>query len=253
MTSFQLTDKVILVNGGSRGIGEAFAREFARRGATVIVASRKQEGVDAVAAAINADGGKAVGMACHTGDVEQIDALFNRIEADYGRLDGLVNNAATNPYFGPFIDAPESAFDKTFEVNVKGYFLMSQCAARLMVKNENGGSILNIASIEGISPSPMMAIYSMTKSAVIMLTKTVAKEMGGANIRCNCICPGLTETKFAKVLIDTPEIHNQQVGKTPLGRHAQPEEMVGAAVYLMSDASSFTTGAILTVDGGAIV
>lgn len=253
MTSFQLTDKVILVNGGSRGIGEAFAREFGRRGATVIVASRKQEGVDAVAEAIVAEGGKAVGMTCHTGDPAQIDALFSRIEAEYGRLDGLVNNAATNPYFGPFVDAPESAFDKTFEVNVKGYFMMAQRAARLMVKNEKGGSILNIASIEGISPSPMMAIYSMTKAAVIMLTKTVAKEMGGANIRCNCICPGLTETKFAKVLIDTPEIRDVQVGKTPLARHAQPEEMVGAAVYLMSDASSFTTGSILTVDGGAVV
>lgn len=253
MTSFQLTDKVILVNGGSRGIGEAFAREFARRGATVIVASRKQEGVDAVAKAIVDEGGKAVGMVCHTGDGEQIDALFARIEAEYGRLDGLVNNAATNPYFGPFVEAPESAFDKTFDVNVKGYFMMSQRAARLMVKNDSGGSILNIASIEGISPSPMMAIYSMTKAAVIMLTKTVAKEMGGANIRCNCICPGLTETKFAQVLIDTPEIRDEQVGKTPLARHAQPEEMVGAAVYLMSDAASFTTGAILTVDGGAVM
>lgn len=253
MTSFELTEKVILVNGGSRGIGEAFAREFARRGATVIVASRKQEGVDAVAKAIVDEGGKAVGMVCHTGDGEQIDALFARIEAEYGRLDGLVNNAATNPYFGPFVEAPESAFDKTFDVNVKGYFMMSQRAARLMVKNDTGGSILNIASIEGISPSPMMAIYSMTKAAVIMLTKTVAKEMGGANIRCNCICPGLTETKFAKVLIDTPEIRDEQVGKTPLARHAQPEEMVGAAVYLMSDAASFTTGAILTVDGGAVM
>ena len=253
MTSFQLTDKVILVNGGSRGIGEAFAREFARRGATVIVASRKQEGVDAVAKAIVDEGGKAVGMVCHTGDGEQIDALFARIEAEYGRLDGLVNNAATNPYFGPFVEAPESAFDKTFDVNVKGYFMMSQRAARMMVKNDLGGSILNIASIEGISPSPMMAIYSMTKAAVIMLTKTVAKEMGGAKIRCNCICPGLTETKFAQVLIDTPEIRDIQVGKTPLARHAQPEEMVGAAVYLMSDAASFTTGAILTVDGGAVM
>lgn len=252
MTSFRLTDKIILVNGGSRGIGEAFAKEFARRGATVIVASRRQEGVDAVAKAINEAGGTAVAKACHTGDPAQIDALFEWIEAEYGRLDGLVNNAATNPYFGPFVEAPESAFDKTFEINVKGYFLMAQRACRLMVKG-GGGSILNIASIEGISPSPMMAIYSMTKAAVIMMTKTIAKELGSAGIRCNCICPGLTETKFAKVLIDTPEIRDRQVGKTPLGRHAQPKEMAGAAVYLMSEASSFTTGAILAVDGGAVV
>ena len=252
MTSFQLTGKIILINGGSRGIGEAFALEFARRGATVIVASRKQEGCEAVAKAIIDAGGQAAAMACHTGDPAQIDALFEWIEAEYGRLDGLVNNAAANPYFGPFVEAPEAAFDKTFEVNVKGYFLMAQRAARLMLKG-GGGSILNIASIEGISPSPMMAIYSMTKAAVIMMTKTIAKELGGAGIRCNCICPGLTETKFAKVLIDTPEIRDRQVGKTPLARHAQPEEMAGAAVYLMSDAASFTTGAILTVDGGAVI
>ncbi|MBX3175949.1 MAG: glucose 1-dehydrogenase [Candidatus Hydrogenedentes bacterium] len=252
MTSFELTGKIILINGASRGIGEAFAREFARRGATVIVASRKQEGCEAVARAIVEEGGQAVARACHTGDLAQVDALFEWIEAEYGRLDGLVNNAATNPYFGPFVEAPEAAFDKTFDVNVKGYFLMAQRAARLMIK-AGGGSILNIASIEGISPSPMMAIYSMTKAAVIMMTKTIAKELGGAGVRCNCICPGLTETKFAKVLIDTPEIRDRQVGKTPLGRHAQPEEMAGAAVYLMSDAASFTTGAILTVDGGAVV
>jgi len=252
MTSFELTDKIILVNGGSRGIGEAFALEFARRGATVIVASRKLESCESVAKAIVAEGGKAAAKACHTGDIEQVDALFAWIEAEYGRLDGLVNNAATNPYFGPFVEAPESAFDKTFDVNVKGYFMMAQRAARLMIKG-GGGSILNIASIEGISPSPMMAIYSMTKAAVIMMTKTIAKELGGAGIRCNCICPGLTETKFAKVLIDTPEIRDRQVAKTPLARHAQPEEMAGAAVYLMSDAASFTTGAILTVDGGAVV
>ena len=252
MTSFQLTDKVILVNGGSRGIGEAFAREFARRGATVIVTSRKQEGVDAVARAIVEGGGKAVGRVCHTGNAEQVDEVFAWVEAEYGRLDGLVNNAATNPYFGPFVEAPESAFDKTFEVNVKGYFMMSQRACRLMLKN-GGGSIVNVASIEGISPSPMMAIYSMTKSAVIMMTKSLAREMGGAGIRCNCICPGLTETRFAQVLIDTPEIRDRQVSRTPLGRYAQPAEMTGAAVYLLSDASSFTTGAIITVDGGAVI
>lgn len=252
MTAFELTDKVILLNGGSRGIGEAIAREFAQRGATVIVASRRLEGCEAVARAITESGGKAVARACHTGDPAQIDALYAWIEAEFGRLDGLVNNAATNPYFGPFVEAPESAFDKTFDVNVKGYFLMAQRAASLMIQG-GGGSILNIASIEGISPSPMMAIYSMTKAAVIMMTKSIAKELGGTGIRCNCICPGLTETKFAKVLIDTPEIRDRQVGKTPLARHAQPEEMTGAAVYLMSDAASFTTGAILTVDGGAVV
>lgn len=249
MSNFSLQGKVALINGGSRGIGEAFALEFARLGATVIVSSRRQEGVDAVAQAINAAGGKAVGMACHTGQPEQVDALFDRIKKEFGQLDILVNNAATNPYFGPILTASEQAFDKTFEVNVKGYFLMAQRAAQMMTE-QGGGSIINIASIEGIRPSPMMGIYSMTKAAVIMLTKSMAKELGSSNVRVNCICPGLTETKFAKVLIDTPEIYEHYIQAAPMARHAQPEEIVGAAVYFASDASSYTTGAILTVDGG---
>ncbi|MBI2422107.1 MAG: glucose 1-dehydrogenase [Candidatus Hydrogenedentes bacterium] len=252
MTDFNLTDKVILVNGASRGIGESFALEFAARGAKVVVTSRKQESVDAVAQAIRAKGGTALPVACHTGQPDRIAALFEKIRAEFGRLDVLVNNAATNPYFGPFITAPETAFDKTFEVNVKGYFLMAQQAAQLMTA-QGKGSIINIASIEGITPSPMMSIYSMTKAAVIMLTKSLAVELGPANVRCNCICPGLTETRFAKVLIETEEIYKRQMEHTPMGRHAQPEEIAGAAVFLASDASSYTTGAIITCDGGSSI
>lgn len=249
MGMFDLSGKVILVNGGSRGIGEAMALEMGAHGATVIVSSRKLEAVQAVADKITAAGGAARAFACHTGQLEQVDALFANIQAEFGRLDVLVNNAATNPYFGPMVHAPESAFDKTFEVNVKGYFMMAQRAGQMMV-DQGKGSIINIASIEGISPSPMMGIYSMTKAAVIMMTKAIAKELGGSNVRCNCICPGLTETKFAKVLIDTPEIYDHYVQRAPLARHAQPSEIVGAALYFASDASSYTTGAILPVDGG---
>lgn len=249
MSMFDLTGRVILVNGGSRGIGEAMAMELGALGATVLVSSRKKDAVQAVADAIIAQGGKAHAYACHTGQAEQIDALFSAIKAEHGRLDVLINNAATNPYFGPMIHAPESAFDKTFEVNAKGYFMMAQRAAQIMVE-QGKGSIINIASIEGLSPSPMMGIYSMTKAAVIMMTKALAKELGGSNVRCNCICPGLTETKFAKVLIDTPEIYDHYIQRAPLARHAQPSEIVGAAVYFASDASSYTTGAILPVDGG---
>lgn len=249
MSMFDLSGRVILVNGGSRGIGEAMAMELATLGATVLVSSRKKDAVQAVADAIVAKGGKAHAYACHTGQVEQVDALFSAIKAEHGRLDVLINNAATNPYFGPMIHAPESAFDKTFEVNAKGYFMMAQRAAQIMVE-QGKGSIINIASIEGLSPSPMMGIYSMTKAAVIMMTKALAKELGGSNVRCNCICPGLTETKFAKVLIDTPEIYDHYIQRAPLARHAQPSEIVGAAVYFASDASSYTTGAILPVDGG---
>jgi NAD(P)-dependent dehydrogenase (short-subunit alcohol dehydrogenase family) len=250
MDRFRLDGKIALINGGSRGIGEAFGRAFAEQGATVILASRNQAAVDAVAESIRADGGAATGVACHAGKAEQVDALFARIKNDYGRLDILVNNAATNPYFGPIVAAPEAAFDKTFEVNCKGYFLMAQRAAQMMV-DQGGGSIINIASIEGLRPSPMMGVYSMTKAAVIMLTKALARELGGAGVRCNCICPGLTDTKFASVLINTPEIHEHYVSSAPMGRHAQPEEMVGAALYLASDASSYTSGAVISCDGGS--
>ena len=252
MNDFGLEGKIALINGGSRGIGEAIAKGFANHGATVILSSRKQEGVDAAARAIVAEGGKAVGMACHAGKVDQVAALFTRIQSEFGRLDILVNNAATNPYFGPLVHAPEEAFDKTFEVNCKGYFLMAQQAARMMVEQQ-AGSIINIASIEGLTPSPMMGIYSMTKAAVIMMTKALAKELGCANVRCNCICPGLTDTRFAASLINTPEIHDQYVARSPMGRHALPEEMVGAALYLASKAASYTNGAIITCDGGATV
>jgi NAD(P)-dependent dehydrogenase (short-subunit alcohol dehydrogenase family) len=252
MNDFSLEGKIALINGGSRGIGEAIAKSFAAHGATIILSSRKQEGVDAAARAIVAEGGKAVGIACHAGKADQVAALFARIQKEFGRLDILVNNAATNPYFGPLVHAPEEAFDKTFEVNCKGYFLMAQQAARMMVEQQEG-SIINIASIEGLTPSPMMGIYSMTKAAVIMMTKAIAKELGCVNVRCNCICPGLTDTRFASTLINTPEIHDQYVARSPMGRHAMPEEMVGAALYLASKAASYTNGAIITCDGGAAV
>jgi len=252
IADFSLTDKIAIITGASRGIGEAIARGMAEQGATVVLASRKQEALDAVAASITAGGGKALAVACHMGKPDQIQALFERVKSEYGRLDVLVNNAATNPYFGPAVEASESVFDKTFEVNVKGCFLMSQHAARMMVA-QGAGSIINIASMVGVSPAPMQGVYSMTKAAVIAMTKVFAKELGGAGVRCNAICPGLTETKFARVLIDTKEIYETYIRDVPLGRHAQPSEMVGAAIYLASDASSYTTGSILVCDGGRLV
>ncbi len=249
MTSFTLENKIALITGGSRGIGAAIARGFAEQGATVIIAARKQSTIEETVTAIQASGGKASGIACHTAKATEVDALFNKIGKEFGKLDILVNNAATNPYFGPFIEAEESAFDKTFEVNVKGYFLTVQYGARMMVE-QGGGSIINIASIEGLSPSPMMGLYAMTKAAVIMLTKVIARELGGSRVRCNCICPGLTETRFSRVLLETPELHKHYVDKTPLGRHALPDEVVGLALYLASDASAYVTGAIIPCDGG---
>lgn len=251
IADFSLADKVAVITGASRGIGEAIARGMAEYGATVVLASRKQAALDAVAASIAEGGGEAIAIACHTGDASAIANLFEGVKSELGRVDVLVNNAATNPYFGPVLHAPESVYDKTFEVNVKGYFLMAQNAAKMMVE-QGSGSIINVASMVGISPSPMQGIYSMTKAAVISMTKSFAKELGGAGVRSNAICPGLTDTKFAKVLIDTPEIYEMAMRNVPLARHAQPNEMVGAAVYLASDAASYTTGAILVCDGGSV-
>ena len=170
IVDFSMQDQVAVVTGASRGIGEAIARGFAEQGATVVVCSRKQEGLEEVAEKIAAEGGKAVPIACHAGKVEAIEALFERVENELGRLDVLVNNAATNPYFGPAIDMPEWAFDKTLEVNLKGYFVHIQQAARLMQKG-GGGSIINVASIAGIRPGPNELTYALTKAAVINMTK----------------------------------------------------------------------------------
>jgi len=250
-TSFDLDGKVAIVTGASRGIGEAIARGFAEHGAPVVLASRKQEALDAVAESINAEGrGRAIAIACHTGKPDQISALFDRVQSEFGRIDILVNNSATNPYFGAAVDCPESAFDKTMEVNVKGYFLMSQHAGRAMAA-AGGGSIINVASIAAFSPGPFQVVYSMTKAAVANMTKGFAKELGPQGVRVNAIAPGVVGTRFAAALVENPEIMEQYNAVTPLGRIAQPQEMVGAALYLASDASSYTTGAVLVLDGGA--
>jgi NAD(P)-dependent dehydrogenase (short-subunit alcohol dehydrogenase family) len=247
--SFSMKDKVAIVTGASRGIGESIAKTFAENGAKVVLASRKQESLDAVAASIKESGGEALPIACHTGHVDMIDALYDKVMDTFGRVDVLVNNAATNPFFGNVLDVPEGAYDKTFEVNTKGYFFMAQKAGRIMVEQKSG-SIVNIASIAGLRGSPMQAVYGMTKAAVIHMTKAFALELGPMGVRCNAICPGLTETHFASVLIETDEIYKIALESIPLKRHAQPVEIASAALYLASDASSFTTGSTIVVDGG---
>jgi NAD(P)-dependent dehydrogenase (short-subunit alcohol dehydrogenase family) len=247
--SFSLKDKVAVVTGASRGIGESIARTFAENGAKVVLASRKQDALDTVAASINESGGEALAMACHTGKLDMIDALYDKVMDTYGKVDILVNNAAANPYFGTSLHAPESAYDKTFEVNTKGYFFMAQKAANIMVE-QGYGSIVNIASVAGMRAPVMQVIYGMTKAAVILMTKGMAAELGPSGVRVNAICPGLTETHFASVLIETEDIYKRALEGIPLKRHAQPTEIAGAALYLASDASSFTTGSCVVIDGG---
>ena len=246
---FDLTGKIALVSGASRGIGAAIAKLLAGQGAHTIVSSRRQADCEAVVADITAAGGSAAALACHIGELDQIGALFAKVREKHGRLDVLVNNAAANPYFGSILKTDPNAFQKTVDVNIRGYFFMSTHGAQLMIEN-GGGSIINVASVNGVNPANFQGIYSITKAAVISMTKAFAVECAEAGVRCNALLPGLTDTKFASVLVNTPAILQRALAHIPMRRVAQPSEMAGAVLYLASAASSYTTGAIVNVDGG---
>ena len=246
---FDLTGRIALVSGASRGIGEAVAYCLAGHGAHVIVSSRKQEDCEAVAAAISQAGGSAEAFPCHVGRMDDIAAIFEHIRSTHGRLEICVNNAATNPYFGHILDTDLGAFTKTVEVNIRGYFFMSVEAGKLM-REHGGGAIVNTASINAVQPGPMQGIYSITKAAVVNMTKAFAKECAPLGIRCNALLPGLTRTKFAGALFEHDDIYRAAMEKIPMGRHAEPQEMAGTVLYLVSDASSYTTGETILVDGG---
>ncbi len=246
---FDLSGRVALVTGASRGIGEAIARLLAAHGAHVVVSSRKLDACEAVAESIRADGGEATALACHTGDLEQIEALFDAIRERFGKLQVLVNNAATNPYFGHITDTDLAAYDKTVDVNIRGYFFMSARGAKLM-QESGGGSIINVASVNGVRPGMYQGIYSITKGAVINMTQAFAKECAPMGVRANALLPGLTDTRFASALTSNEAVLKTFMPLVPMNRVAQPSEMAGAVLYLASDASSYTTGSSLVVDGG---
>lgn len=244
-----LSGKVVIVTGGSRGIGEAIAGAALDAGAQVVIASRKQADLDAAAERLKSRG-EVLAYACHTGKADDVDALFAKAIARFGRVDGAVNNAATNPYFGPLLDTPDAAIDKTFEVNVRGYLYVARALVKHARSRDGAAALVNVASVAGLRAAPMQGIYGATKAAVISMTQTLAFELGGSNIRVNAIAPGLVETKFASAIVGNPMLREHVVKRTPLARHAQPAEIAGAAIYLLSDAASFTTGTVLVVDGG---
>ena len=246
---FDLKGRVALITGASRGIGEATARLLAEQGAHVVLSSRKQADLDAVAASIIADGGEASAIAAHQGDSDALAQLISAIDQRFGRLDILVNNAATNPHFGHISDTPMAMVDKTLQVNVKGYFELAALASKLMQRNGKG-AIVNIASINGVKPGPMQGIYSITKAAVINMTKAYAMECAPWGIRVNAVLPGLTDTRFASALTTDDKMLAHFLPAIPLARVAQPQEIAPAVLYLVSDAASYVTGTTLAVDGG---
>ena len=246
---FNLEGRIAVIGGASRGIGESIAKILAEYGAHVICTSRRIEGCEAVAEAITAAGGNAEARACHMGHVEQIEELFQYVDGAHGRVDILVNNAAANPYYGHILDTPVAAFEKTLEVNLRGYFYMAVEAGKRM-REQGRGSIINVASANGVTPGDKQAVYSITKAGVINMTKAFANECGEFGIRANTLVPGVTKTKFAQALHDDDTFYKPAMARTPLGRSAEPDEMAGAVLYLASDASSYTTGASIYVDGG---
>jgi NAD(P)-dependent dehydrogenase (short-subunit alcohol dehydrogenase family) len=242
-----LEGKVAIVTGASRGIGEAIARTFVAHGAKVALVARKLEALEAVATSL---GERAFALAAHTGREEDCRRIVAEAVARFGKVDVLVNNAATNPHFGPLLTVSEAQWDKTFEVNVKGYFWLAREVAQRLVDRNAGGSIVNVASIMGLDAAPLQGCYGMTKAAVLSMTKTLALELASAKIRVNAIAPGLVETRFASAITGSPELAKAIVDRTPIGRFGQPDEIAGAALYLASDAASFHTGQTLVVDGG---
>ncbi len=242
-------NKIILVTGASRGIGQSVAEHFAQAGGTVIISSRSLSSCERVVDGIRSLGGKAMAIACHNGEKESRIKLIEQIKKQYGCLDILINNAAANPYFGNVLDTEYDAMKKTIEVNIEGYFHMSQLAGQLM-REQQAGIIINTASVNGQVPGLNQAIYSISKAAIMSMTMSFAKECAQFGIRVNAILPGLTDTKFASALTQNPALLKMIMPQIPMNRMAQPEEIAPAFLFLASDDASYITGANLAVDGG---
>ena len=249
MELFSVEGKVAIITGASRGIGRAIALRLAGAGAKIVVSSRKLEGVQPVADEISAAGGQALALAAHVGQPADVAALVSQAIETFGRIDIVVNNAATNPHFGPLLTADEGQWDKILDTNAKGTFRMCKAVVPQM-EAQGGGKIINLTSIAGLHPSPGMGLYGISKAALIALTQQLAMELGPANIQVNAIAPGVIKTRFSQLLWQTPEISEPTLAHMPLRRFGEPEDVAGLALFLASPASDYVTGAVFLVDGG---
>jgi len=247
-----LKNKVALVTGASKGIGEAIALTLAAHGTKVVVNSRKQEDIDKVVGTIRSSGGTAVAVAGNAGDVVICKSLIDQTISNFGGLDILVNNVFLNPTYGPVAETPEWAYDKIMSINVKAPFELSKLAY-LEMKKRGGGSVINLSSIAGKTPDPGLGIYSVSKSALNMLTKVMAKEWAPDKIRVNAICPGLIKTKFSQAIWQDEAMLKRFMKMVPMGRMGTVEEIAALALFLASDVSGYCTGTMFYADGGTII
>ena len=244
-----LTKKTAIVSGGSKGIGKAIAMKLAQAGANVVICSRKKENLDSAVNEAESNGLTLIPIECNTSNNESIQSVVNYTIEKFDTVDVLVNNAAANPYYGPILNSEDSHWNKIFDVNVKGYFNFAKACSKTMIAN-NSGKIINVASIAAKTPLEGLGVYNISKAAVVMLTKVLAKELGEYNINVNTLAPGLIKTDFSKALWENEETHNKIVKSIPQGKMGSPDDISGMALYLSSEASDFVTGSIFTVDGG---
>ena len=249
MTEFSLEGKTAVITGAARGIGRAIALRFSQAGAKVVVSDRDLKDVQPVADEIKAAGGQALAVQAHVGHLDQLEALVRQTVETFGRVDVMVNNAGTNPHFGPLLTADEGVVEKTLDVNLKGVWRGCKAVVPQMEK-QGGGKIINIASVGGFRPGPGSGLYGISKAGVILLTEVLAVELGPANIQVNAIAPGVIKTRFSQALWQTPEVAELALRTLPAGRFGEPEEVASLALYLASPASDFVTGAVFVLDGG---
>jgi len=246
---FSLKEKTAIISGGSKGIGKSIAFKYAEAGANVVICSRKKDNLDSAIEEAQTSGFNIIGIECNTGEIESINNVVDKTLEQFNRVDILVNNAAANPYYGPILNSEDSHWEKIWDINVKGYFNFIKACSKSM-KDNKYGKIINVASIAAKTPLDGLGVYNISKAAVVMLTKVLAKEMAESNIQVNTLAPGLIKTDFSKALWKDEKVYNEIIKAIPQARMGEPDDISGMALYLASGASDFITGSMFVVDGG---